>query len=262
MKVGIIGIGFVGDAMQESFRKLGISTKPYDKFKNIGTFEDVLDTKIVFLCLPTLFNEDTHQYDKSALYEICNLLQEHKYEGLVVIKSTIEPSTSETIAQKYNLRVVHNPEFLTARTAREDFHNQKHIVLGKTSKVVLPEALQIFYEKYYPKAEISFCTSLESESMKIFCNSFYAQKVQIFTEFYLLCQKNGSDFNRVRELMLKNNWICSMHTKIPGPDGSLSYGGACFPKDTKALLHYMKELDIPRGVLEACVQEREIMRND
>lgn len=262
MTVGIIGIGFVGDAMHHSFIKLGIPTKPYDRYKNIGKFEDVLDTKIVFLCLPTLFNPETSEYDKSALHEICKLLKEHQYHGLVVIKSTVEPNTSETLAQKYNLKIVHNPEFLTARTARIDFHNQKHIVLGKTSIVDSDSDLQFFYEKYYPNAEISFCTSLESESMKIFCNSFYAQKVQIFTEFYLLCQKNGSDFNRIHELMLKNGWIHPMHTKIPGPDGNISYGGACFPKDTKALLHYMKDIEVPHEVLDACVREREKMRDD
>jgi UDP-glucose 6-dehydrogenase len=62
--------------------------------------------------------------------------------------------------------------------------------------------------------------------------------------------------------MLKNGWIHPMHTKIPGPDDNISYGGACFPKDTKALLHYMKEIEVPHEVLDACVREREKMRDD
>ena len=60
--------------------------------------------------------------------------------------------------------------------------------------------------------------------------------------------------------MLKNNWINPMHTNVPGPDGSLSYGGACFPKDTNALLQYMKNMETPHLVLENIVKERNEMR--
>ena len=85
-------------------------------------------------------------------------------------------------------------------------------------------------------------------------------KVQIFNEFYLLCQKIGIDYQRVKDLMLSNGWINSMHTNVPGPDGQISYGGACFPKDTNALNHLMKTLGSPHRVLEACIEERDSMR--
>jgi len=98
--------------------------------------------------------------------------------------------------------------------------------------------------------------------MKIFCNSFYALKVQFFTELYQLCQKNGCDYNIVKDMMLKNNWINKMHTTVPGPDGSLSYGGFCFPKDTNALNEYMKVKNTNNKVLEACIKERNEMRDD
>ena len=99
-----------------------------------------------------------------------------------------------------------------------------------------------FYKKYYPEAEISVATSMESESMKIFCNCYYASKIQIFNEYYLLCEKNGSDYKKIIGLMLKNGWINPMHTNVPGPDGSLSYG-SLLSKDTNALLQYMKNTD-------------------
>jgi UDPglucose 6-dehydrogenase len=157
------------------------------------------------------------------------------------------------LSEKYSsLKLCHNPEFLTARTAFEDFHNQTHIVIGKGLNC-LDEDIDLlcnFYSKYYPNATISKCISLESESMKIFCNSFYASKIMLFNEYYLLCQKNGSNFNTIKDLMLKNGWINPMHTNIPGPDGLLGYGGACFPKDTKALLSYMKEKNSECKVLE------------
>ena len=43
-------------------------------------------------------------------------------------------------------------------------------------------------------------------------------------------------------MMLTNNWINPSHTNIPGPDGLISYGGMCFPKDTNALNEYMKKM--------------------
>lgn len=131
--IGIIGIGFVGDALLNSFQQCGITVKPYDKYKNIGTFTDTLSSDIIFLCLPTLYNPDSGEYDKSALNQICNDLDGANFGGPVVIKSTVEPGTSDQLSTKYNLHILHNPEFLTARTAREDFHNQRHIVLGTTS---------------------------------------------------------------------------------------------------------------------------------
>jgi UDP-glucose 6-dehydrogenase len=98
--------------------------------------------------------------------------------------------------------------------------------------------------------------------MKSFVNCFYSVKVQFFTELYLLCQKNGSDYNKVKDMMLKNGWINPMHTTIPGPDGQISYGGYCFPKDTNALLQYMKNEESPSALMEACITERNEMRED
>ena len=98
--------------------------------------------------------------------------------------------------------------------------------------------------------------------MKLFCNNFYAAKVQIFNEFYLLCEKVGIEFEIVKSMMLKNDWINPMHTSVPGPDGKLSYGGMCFPKDVSSLNEFMKEQDTPNAVLEAVMLERNIMRND
>ena len=62
--------------------------------------------------------------------------------------------------------------------------------------------------------------------------------------------------------MLKNGWINPMHTTVPGPDGEISYGGLCFPKDTNALNKYMKRENTPNKVLEACIKERNEMRDD
>jgi UDPglucose 6-dehydrogenase len=266
VSIGIIGLGFVGGAAQKSFKINGVNVRVFDKYKDggIGSIEDIILCEIVFLCLPTLYNETLKSYDKTAIKEVCNNLEQRKFSGLVVVKSTVEPETTNKLSIQYPLlRIAHNPEFLTTRTAFEDFHNQDHIVLGKgpNANEEDMELLMSFYKKNYPKAKISTCTAIESESMKIMCNSFYASKVMLFNEYYLLCEKNGTDFNTIKELMLKNNWINPMHTLVPGPDSKLCYGGACFPKDTNALCNYMKSKKSSCKVLESVIEERNILRD-
>lgn len=283
VKVGQIGYGFVGSALHKSFNKRGLRTTVYDKYalppglylieEDLGyypysEFEELLDSDIIFLCLPTPFIAG-HGFDIGALLESCKRLKRAGYTGAVVIKSTVEPGITQQIADKFpEMTFCHNPEFLTARTALMDFDNQTHIVLGVANNnnrenhivIHLDGTVGNLYRKLYPNAEISICTSEESESMKIFANNFYAMKVQIFNEFRYLCQKTGADFETVKEMMIKNGWINPMHTLVPGPDGMPSYGGACFPKDTNALYHLMKTLGSPHKVLEACIEERNEMR--
>ena len=98
--------------------------------------------------------------------------------------------------------------------------------------------------------------------MTIFVNNFYSVKIQFFNELFLLCNKIGINYDHVKNMMLKNGWINPMHTDIPGPDGMLSYGGYCFPKDTNALLNHMKRENVACKVLEGTVLERNEMRQD
>lgn len=269
INIGIIGLGNVGNAIYNSLlkkqnNKNNIEIKIYDKFKNIGNIEDIYKSNIIFICLPTLFNEITKEYDLESIYENLTLLNNQNKNFYVLIKSTILPGTTEILQDKFNnLKLVHNPEFLSMNTANDDFHNQKHIVLGFTKLSDTNDKTFIlnFYNSLYD-SKISLCSSKESESMKIFCNSFYAVKIQFFNELYLLCQTLNIDFNNIRDLMLKNDWINPMHTNVPGNDGKLSYGGLCFPKDTNALLNFMSNNNTPHSVLQATINERNNLRND
>ena len=133
MKISIIGLGFVGGAMLKSFQQKNINIfSVYDKFKDwgIGSLESCLESDIIFSALPTIYNDDLKEYDKKPLYETLNKLEKLKFKGLFVVKSTVEPGTCQKLSENYSFEIAHNPEFLTARTAYEDFHNQKHIVLG------------------------------------------------------------------------------------------------------------------------------------
>jgi len=119
-----------------------------------------------------------------------------------------------------------------------------------------------FYSSYWCDARVSLSTSNESEMMKLSCNCFYAVKIQFFNELYLTCQSQDMDYNKVKNMMLYNEWINPMHTNVPGPDGKLSYGGLCFPKDTNALATHMERNNVPNAVLKGTIKERNIMRED
>ena len=93
--VSVIGLGFVGGAMLKSFREKGCNVVGYDKYKAeySNTFEQCCETNISFLCLPTVFDEANHSYDKSCIIEICEKYSKKAYKGAIVIKSTVEPGT-------------------------------------------------------------------------------------------------------------------------------------------------------------------------
>ena len=265
--IGICGLGFVGNAVYQTFKDY-YDVVTYDKYKNNGCVELLFKSKILFLCLPTPYEHDINKFNTTELNNTLEFLNNHEqshnpYTGLIVIKSTVEPTFTRQMAEKYpHLSIIHNPEFLTARTAVEDFRNQKHIVLGRTascSNELYQDMIDI-YSHVFPNAQISQCESTDSEMMKLCCNTFYAIKVQIFNEYYDLCHKLGVNYNHLIEMMLKNGWINPMHTQCPGPDGQLSYGGYCFPKDTNALNSFMGNMGSIHEVLDACISERNKMR--
>jgi UDPglucose 6-dehydrogenase len=286
--IGIIGVGVLGKAILESFISIkSIYIKCYDKYridnKNItinnhiyhdiyvSKIEELCHCDILFLCLPTEYDTINKEYNKKEINSVLYELAQLNYKGILLLKSTVEPKTTYNLSQLYpQLTLIHNPEFLTARTATHDFRNQTHIVLGLNnynSTVNYDNNnysityIKTFFETYFKDSTISICSSDESESMKLFCNSFYATKIQYFTEVKLLCDKMDIEYNNVIDLMLKNGWINPMHTNIPGHDGELSFGGKCLPKDINALSSLCNTLDSPNKVIQAVVNENNIMRN-
>lgn len=264
--VGIVGVGCVGSAALKYYSQHpSVDAMGYDKFKDpyTTTYDKLLEQSTLFLCLPTLYSDELHQYDKSAIHEMCGRLNESRFEGVVVIKSTVEPGTTENLSKIYDcLDFAHNPEFLTARTAYEDFAHQTHVVLGKTKSCTEKKfkKLEQVMRACWPDARYSFGSSTETETMKSFCNCFYAQKISIFNEYYLMCQHLGMDYQNVLGMMLQNGWINKMHTNVPGPDGKMGYGGMCFPKDTSSLFQYLKREKLPHRMIESSVEENREIR--
>jgi UDP-glucose 6-dehydrogenase len=265
-KIGICGVGFVGGAIMTYLGNFQTSFHivAYDKYKSLNTFASLLESDLCFICLPTQYDNQAKTYDMSEIDATLLLFSEKNYNGILLIKSTVLPQYCSKMNAMYpTLRLIHNPEFLSARTAAEDFAQQKHIILGSTlqSQGVFLHKVVSFYQKLFPLAEISECSSEESALTKLACNSFYATKVQFFTELFLLCDRLTISYEEVKEMMLKNGWIHPQHTAVPGHDGQLSFGGACLPKDVSALNALMASLATPHKVIEAVIQERDDMRS-
>ena len=138
LSIGIIGIGYVGGAIQtllEKNKHLYSSIVVHDKYKQINTFIDILNTDILFICLPTPYDESFKNFNMSEIDNVINNLNNFNYKGLIIIKSTILPTYCTTKNDIFtNLKLFHNPEFLSAKTAVEDFEKQTHIVLCAGSR--------------------------------------------------------------------------------------------------------------------------------
>ncbi len=273
MKIGIIGLGFVGTAIYISLiehkKCLTKNVFCYDKYKkldwSVESLEDCLVCDIMFLCLPTLYNKATKSYDYSALKNVIEELKENKYGGVVVIKSTVTPGTVEKleIIGENGINIVHNPEFLRERCAVDDVNNQQQIIIGRGAKCSdqMIDRIIKFYGLYYPDGKIKIISSKDSEALKIYINTFCSVKIQMLNELALLSEKIGVNFDIVKQMMIDGNWMGDEHTNVPGYDGQLSYGGHCLPKDSKALLEMMRDIGCERlNVLEASVNERDQMR--
>ena len=255
ISVGVIGLGFVGGSMLKSFLLKKADACGYDKFKDggIGTFESMLDKDILFLALPTLFDEERNAYNQDAIYEVCGKLEAEKFSGVVVIKSTVEPESTNKLAAKFTgLTFIHNPEFLTAANANEDFKNQKFMLFGGDN-IDFWEEVFILAKGFKPV----YGTIQELILTKYLRNSFLATKVAFFNEVYDFCQNTNINYNNVAEMVGMDDRITRSHMQIPGPDGERGFGGACFPKDTKALLHTFSTYNKPFTVLKEVVDSNE-----
>lgn len=264
-KVGICGVGFVGNAILQFLKKATeLEVVAYDKYKEINDFSQLLSTDLLFICLPTPYSSHLKTYYLKEINTIIEALSISQYKGCILIKSTVLPDYCTKMNILYpELLIIHNPEFLTARSAVSDFAQQKHIVLGFTEQsAIKKDYVKEFYLGLFPEALISITKSESAALMKLGCNSFYATKIQFFTELYLLCDTVNISYDEVKDLMIKNEWINPMHTNVPGPDGRISFGGDCFPKDISALSTYMELQDVPNMVIEAAGMERNEMRDD
>ena len=266
MNIGIIGQGFVGNAVYNKFKNYyDVLTFDLDKTLCNSSFEDIsYKCKYIFVCLPTPMNKDGSCYSgivEDLLIKLDMYSKEISQSKIVVIKSTIPPGTTKKWNDKFdNLNVVFNPEFLTEANAIKDYENQNRIILGGPTKETLQ--LNSIFSKVFPTAKIINTNSTDAEMVKYTTNSFLAMKVSFANEIYQICNKVNADYDKVIEYTTDDDRLGTSHWKVPGPDGDFGFGGHCFPKDINALIQVALDNNISPKMLIATNEKNKEVRSN
>jgi UDPglucose 6-dehydrogenase len=266
MNIGIIGQGFVGNAVYNKFKNYyNVLTFDLDKTICNSSFEKInKDCKYIFVCLPTPMNTDGSCYTgivEDLLTKLDKRSKEISQSKIVVVKSTIPPGTTKKWNDKFdNLSVVFNPEFLTEANAVKDYENQNRIILGGPKNETLQ--LNSIFSKVFPNAKIISTNSTNAEMVKYTTNSFLAMKVSFANEIYQICKKVNADYDKVIESTIEDDRLGTSHWKVPGPDGDFGYGGHCFPKDINALISVAINNNISPKMLIATNEKNKEVRSN
>ncbi len=271
MKLGIIGNGFVGNAIAHAFIPY-MEVKIYDKSpdRKINELDEVVnDSDVVFISVPTPMREDG-TIDLSIVESVFNDIDRvSTNEGTVfVLKSTVVPGTTRELKAKYpRLRIVFNPEFLTERHARFDFLNQSRIVLGTerefddftTNRDI--DAVKALYKARFQSNNFIVCNYETAEMIKYFNNLFFAVKVSFMNEMKTVSEKLGTiNWDKALRGFLSDGRVGDSHTLVPGPDGKKGFGGSCFPKDINAFITFANTNNIKLPVIEGAWQTNLLVR--
>lgn len=212
--IGLIGLGVVGSALYRWFEQnTKHKLKKYDP--RLGYKESIYFCDFIFIQVPVPTKPDYSQ-DSSIIEDVLQLCQ---IRQIKVIRSTVLPGTAD------RLKCFSMPEFLTERTAYEDFCKLP-IITG------IPEEIPL--SLLFPSKKIIRTSNHEAELIKYTHNAFGALKVNYFNHIFEYCRKNNLDYDVIRKNIQLTGFINDPHTMVPGPDGMFGFGGKCLPKDLDA----------------------------
>ena len=243
IKVGNIGYGVIGSTFSRWLKEHTECTQAVcDPPKGIN--EDLTGCNIFFIGIhiPT---EENGTQDLTLLKQIISGLP----AAPVFIRTTLLPGTADKLTSELHRPVYFMPEFLTERTAYADFCSQDVVIPGER------ELLDVIFSS---KKRL-YMSNIEAELAKYAHNVFGAVAVTYFNGIYNLCEKEGADYEKVREGVMLSGYIAPTHSHVPGPDGKFGYGGKCFPKDVNAFTEYAKGSPI-FPVLNAVIEVNKVFR--
>lgn len=279
-RISIIGSGVVGTIIGSGFKKLGnevtfydVSEKRVQELRDLG-FEATVNlaqaiqkSEVSFICVPTPTKDGKIDlsYIKSATENLAKCLKEKSDYHIVVVKSTVVPTTTEKVVipllEKNSgkkigkaIGVCMNPEFLTEihrswtdeNKFTRDFFSEERVVIGEFDKKS-GDMLQTLYEPL--KAPIFRADLKTAEMIKYASNCALASRISYWNEIYYVCQKLGVDSNFVAQVVGMDKRIGKYGT-IHGK----AFGGKCLPKDLEAFIALSEELGYEPKLLKAVAE--------
>jgi len=269
-KIGIIGYGYVGKGMHRMFgewvtavydpyippkieydvlmfaKKLGLPMFKGDSNMVFKTKSEFKGVDLAIICVPTSMKENG-QCDTSLVDESVKWLYEVGVRN-ILIKSTVEPGTTERIQKKYpELNLGFSPEYMGEGKYFVPFWkypdpknpvSHGFMVLGGKDEVI-NEIANIFIRKMGPHTKFIFMSSKEAEIVKYWENIWGAMKVIFTNHIYDCIQALGGNFYRVREGWAADPRTERMHTAVF--KNARGFSGKCYPKDLRAFVYAVEQ---------------------
>lgn len=197
--------------------------------------EGINDAEIIIIAVGTPQGDDGAA-DLSYLEQAAKDISKYVVDrNIIVIKSTVPVGTNEYIQKiieaecGFSVQMVSNPEFLRQGSAIHDTMNPDRIIIGSDQKA----AAEKITEMYLPLNAPIIITDIRSaEMIKYASNAFLATKISYINEIANLCEVVGANVEDVAYGVGKDKRIGEAFLQA-----GIGYGGSCFPKDVKALLH-------------------------
>jgi UDPglucose 6-dehydrogenase len=221
--------------------------------------ESIQGRDVVFVAVGTPPNEDGSADLSTVLKVAEQVARAATHDLALVLKSTVPVGTNARVSEvvrkhgKHRISVVSNPEFLKEGDAVNDFFKPDRIVIGTDDDHAF-ELLSRLYAPYNrQRSRIQRMSPKSAEIVKYASNAMLAVKISFMNEVAKLCDVAGGDVEHVRIAVGSDERI-GMQFLYPG----LGFGGSCFPKDLRALVHTGEEHGLTMELASAAVRANEI----
>ena len=244
-RIAIIGHGFVGQAVEYVFSTPSVEQMIIDTKYTFGnTINDLagFNPDFTFVCVPTPMSDDGKINASIVNQVITQVLETVGDKSYVVLKSTLTP---EHVSKITDYRFIYNPEFLAERSAKADIVNPQFHVIGSNDNAAGMQ-LSMLYKKYSMCGHVPtfYMKPIDASYVKYGINCFLATKVSFFNELFANVINNNADWVAISTAITSDERIGDSHSKVPGFDGKMGFGGACFPKDVSAFINACDDLTI------------------
>jgi nucleotide sugar dehydrogenase len=249
MKIGIVGMGYVGKAMCEFFERR-YSVVGYDEPLGIGSREKINACDCAVVCVPTPQADDGH-CDTSVVESVVGWLE----TPLIIIKSTVAPGTTDRLVKQRGKPIIFSPEYCgeSSYWSPYAFHTSvvetPFFIFGGNPELTR-RAVDLYMPIAGPVKRYIQTTAVSAELAKYMENCFFATKISFCYEMAEICRAFGADYNTVRELWLNDPRINPMHTAVFS-ENSRPFSGKCLPKDLAGLIATAKASGTNPMLLEA-----------